>query len=83
MFHHEKDEYTRLQIADRMSEINEKEGHLLLIDILQNGELPFVKEEIYQKIKKRSKIDFEYDTTKKEEDNKRAIKEMIEWIETL
>ncbi len=83
LFHHEKDEYTRLQIADRMSEINEKEGYLLLIDILQNGELPFVKEEIYQKIKKRSKIDFKYDTTKKEEDNKRAIKEMIEWIETL
>ena len=83
LFHHEKDEYTRLQIADRMREINEKEGYLLLITILQNGELPFVKEEIYQKIKKRSKIDFEYDTTKREEYNKTAIKEMIEWVETL
>jgi len=83
LFHHEKDEYTRLQIADKMREINEKEGYLLLIDILQNGELPFVKEEIYQKIKKRSKMDFKYDTTKREEDNKASIKKMIEWIETL
>ncbi len=83
LFHHEKDEYTRLKIADRMREINEKEGYLLLIAILQNGELPFVKEEIYQKIEKRSKIDFKYDTTKSEEDNKTAIKEMIEWTETL
>lgn len=83
MFHHEKDEYTRLKIADRMCEINEKEGYLLLIAILQNGELPFVKEEVYQKIKKRSKIDFGYDTTKREEDNKSAINEMIEWTKTL
>ena len=83
IFHHEKDEYTRLRIADRMSEINEKEGYLLLIAILQNGELPFVKEEVYQKIRMRSKIDFEYNTTKKEEDNKTAIKKMIEWVNTL
>lgn len=82
-FHHEKDEYTQFKIANRMCELNEKEGYILMISILQNGELPFVKEEVYQKIKKRSKIEFDYDTMKNGEDNKTGIKAMIEWAQTL
>ena len=83
LFHHEKDEYTKLIIADRMIEVNKKEGFLLLTSILRNGELPFVKEEVYQKIKTSSKIDFGYDTMKSSEENKVAIKKIIEWVKSL
>ena len=83
MFHHEKDEYTQLKIANRMSEISKKEGYLLLIAILKNGELPFVKEEAYLILSENSEIDFGYDPIKSLEENQKAITEIENWVETL
>ncbi|MCK5086337.1 MAG: metal ABC transporter permease, partial [Melioribacteraceae bacterium] len=83
MFHHEKDEYTQLKIANRMSEISKKEGYLLLIAILKNGELPFVKEEACLKIRENSGQDFGYDPIKSLEENQKAITEIENWVETL
>jgi zinc/manganese transport system permease protein len=82
-FHHEQDEYVRLKIANRMSELNKKEGYRLMITMLQHGELPFVKEEVYKKLREDSKIDFGYDTMEDGEYNKTAIKKMMDWVEGL
>ena len=82
-FHHEQDEYVRLKIANRMYELNNKEGYRLMITMLQHGELPFVKEEVYRKLREDSKIDFGYDAMEDGEYNKTAINEMIEWVEGL
>jgi len=83
LFHHEKDEYTQLKIANRMSEISKNEGYLLLIAILKNGEIPFVKEEAYLKLRENSGRDFGYDPIKSLEENQKAITEIENWIETL
>jgi zinc/manganese transport system permease protein len=77
------DEYTKFKIASRILEINKKEGIGLLISILQNGELPFVKEEVNNKIKEFSGKDFGYDTMNDYKENQNAIDEMTKLKNTL
>ena len=75
----EADEYNKFKIANRVLELNKKKGFGLLITILQNGELPFVKEEVNNKIKEISGKDFGYDAMNDDKENQRAIDEMIKW----
>ena len=77
------DEYNKFNIACRVLELNNKKGFRLLISILQTGELPFVKEETYNKIKEFSGKDFDYDVINDEKKNNKAITRMIKWKETL
>jgi zinc/manganese transport system permease protein len=77
------DEYNRFKIASRILEINKKKGIELLISILQNGELPFVKEEVNNKIEEFSGKDFGYDSMKDDKENKKAIDEMNKLKNTL
>ena len=77
------DEYNKFKIASRISELNKKEGTGLLISILQKGELPFVKEEVYNKIKKISGKNFGYDAMNDDHKNQKAIDEMIKWKNSL
>jgi zinc/manganese transport system permease protein len=77
------DEYNKFKIASRILEINKKEGIKSLISILQNGELPFVKEEVNNKIKQFSGKDFGYDTMNDDKENQKAIDEMIKLKNTL
>ena len=77
------DEYNKFKIASRILEINKKEGIKSLISILQNGELPFVKEEVNNKIKQFSDKDFGYDTMNDDKENQKAIDEMIKLKNTL
>ena len=77
------DEYNKFKIAGRVLELDNKKGFGLLISILQTGELPFVKEEAYNKIKEFSGKDFGYDVIKDEKDNNKAIFRMIKWKEAL
>ena len=73
------DEYNKYKIACRVLELNKKEGFGFLISILQNGELPFVKEEVNSKIKEISSKDFGYDAMNDNQENQKAIDEMIKW----
>ena len=73
------DEYNKFKIASRISELDKKEGTGLLISILKDGELPFVKEEVYNKIKEISGKDFGYDAMQDDHQNQKVIYEMIKW----
>ena len=75
----EADEYNKFKIASRVLEINKKQGAGLLISILQDGELPFVKEQVNNKIKEFSGKDFGYDAMNADKQNNKAIDEMIKW----
>ena len=77
------DEYNKFKIASKVLELDNKKGFGLLISILQNGELPFVKEEVYNKIKEFSGKDFGYDVTIDKEENNKAITKMIKWKDAL
>jgi len=75
----ETDEYNKFKMASRVLDLNNKKGFGLLISILQDGELPFVKEEVSNKIKEFSGKDFGYDAMNEDKENQKAIDEMIKW----
>ena len=77
------DEYNKFKIASRVLVLNKKQGFELLVTILQNGELPFVKEKVNNKIIQFSGKDFGYDTMNTNIKNKEAIDKIIAWINTL
>jgi zinc/manganese transport system permease protein len=77
------DEYNKFKIASRVLDLNDKKGFGLLISILQNGELPFVKEEVNNKIKEFSGKDFGYDVMNDNNENEKAIDEMNKWEKKL
>jgi len=77
------DEFNKFKIASRVLELNKKKGLGLLVTILQNGELPFVKEEVNNKIKELSGKDFGYDAMNSSEANQKAIDAMNKWRNTL
>jgi zinc/manganese transport system permease protein len=77
------DEHNKFIIASRVLELNEKQGFRLLISILQNGEIPFVKEEVYNKMVKFSGKDFGYDPMNDDIKNEEAFDEIIAWINSL
>ena len=77
------DEYNKFKIASRVLDLNNEKGFELLISILQNGELPFVKEEVNNKIKEFRGKDFGYDVMNDVKENQKAIDEMIKWKNNL
>ncbi len=79
LFNNEKDDYSKFKIAERLTTIDKKSGAALLISILKTSELPFVKEEVYTKIKKISGEDFGYDAMKSNADNKKAFTKIKNW----
>ena len=79
----EADEYNKFKIASRVLELNKKKGLGLLISILQDGKLPFVKEEVNLKIKEFSGKDFGYDPVNDDKENQRVIDKMNRWKNTL
>lgn len=82
-FFEEADEYTKFKIASRVIELNKKKGVDLLIQILQEGELPFVREEVNKKIMEISGTDFGFDSMNDMDRNKSAIEAMKKWKDSL
>jgi len=72
-------EYNKYKIASRIFELNKPKGFGLLVSILQDGKLPFVKDEVYSKIKEITGKDFGYDTSNNDNKNINAIREMNIW----
>ncbi len=83
LFQKSTDEYNKFKIASRIVELNKKSGAELLISILKESELPFVKEEVYTKIKEMSGRDFGYDAMNGSEANRNAFKLMDNWKNSL
>jgi hypothetical protein len=77
------DEFNKFKIASRVLELNKKKGLGLLVTIIQNGELPYVNEEVNNKIKELSGKDFGYDAMNSSEANQKAIDAMNKWRSTL
>ncbi|NOX16742.1 MAG: metal ABC transporter permease [Chlorobi bacterium] len=75
------DDYTKFLIASRAIELNKKTGAKLLLKILRKSELPFVNEEVYNKLKTFSGKEFGYDASN--ENNDKAFNKINSWIETL
>ena len=77
------DEYNKFKIASRVLDLNNEKGFEILISILQNGELPFVKEEVNLKIREFGGYDFGYDPMNDDKENKKALDAMNVWKNSL
>jgi len=83
LFNNGKDDYTKFKIAERITSLDKKSGEKLLFSILKTSELPFVKEEVYSKIKKISGKNFGYDAMKTNVENKKAFEKIKNWVNGL
>ena len=79
----EKDEYTRFGIAIRISELDKKLGYTLFIDLIQNSDIPFLKEEIITELRSKTDQNFGYGTSNNSNENEIAISKWREWINSL
>ena len=80
---HLKNEGTKLQIINRITEIDKKHGLKLYIFLLENSSLPFIQDEIVQKMRKISKQNFGFDPENKESENDIALTKWKNWIEKM
>jgi len=80
IFDAEKDNYIRCRIADRIFQLDPNTGLTLLVNLLETCDIPFLKEEIVQKLRNISGENFNYDVFKENEDNKVALKKWHDWI---
>jgi zinc/manganese transport system permease protein len=83
LFDAEKDPYTRMFIVQRITEVNKKHGLELYLDLLENSDLPFIRDEIIQKMRQLSNQNFSYDSEKSADENKKALKKWKSWIERM
>ena len=81
IFDAEKSTYTKLQIVNRITEINKKHGMQLYQYLLQNSDLPFIQEEIVQKMRRVTNQNFGYDSEKSDDENQLALEKWKNWIE--
>ncbi len=83
LFSREKDDYTKLLIAKRIAKVDKKIGAIKLFRLLKTGELPFFREEVYSEIKNLSGKNFDYDPEKSLEENKKSVRQIKLWINSL
>ena len=73
----------RFEIAQKIVTINRKSGLTLLVRLLKECPYPFLREEIFQELKKQSGQDFGYDSLKDFKENQQAFKRMESWLQKL
>ncbi|HID39015.1 MAG TPA: metal ABC transporter permease [Calditrichaeota bacterium] len=83
IFTAEKEPYIRLRIASRLADLQPKAGLHLLLQMLQNCELPFLRAEIVQKMRAISKQNFGYNPEKDAAANGHALNKWQKWIEDM
>jgi len=83
LFDAEQDKYTRFKIANRIIQLDKKSGLKLLLDLLNECELPFLQEEIIQQMRKSTGQNFGFDTINSAELNRMAIRKWAEYIKKL
>ena len=83
LFDAQNDGYVKIKIADRVFALSKKSGITLYYKIISSGELPFVKEEVVEKMRKVSNKNFGYDSSKDLKANKSALENWERWIDKL
>jgi len=68
-----------VRTAGVLVEIDEKEGIKKAIELLENSDTPFYREEVLNILKKYSNTDFGYDSLKNKEKNHQAIRNFLAW----
>jgi zinc/manganese transport system permease protein len=79
----EKDSYTKFGIAKRISELDQKFGMSLFINIIESSEIPFLIDEIIDEIRRISGKKFGYDISNDNKQNKISLNKWKNWINTL
>ncbi len=79
-FAKETDDFTKLEIAEKISAIDKKQGLLLILQILKNSELPFVREEAVNKLRNTTGKNFGYDSEKDSKENSLSLRKWEDWI---
>ncbi|GAB4364050.1 MAG: hypothetical protein Kow0042_02370 [Calditrichia bacterium] len=79
----ESDPYVRLKIAERLLKLDRKEGLLLLMDLLETCELPFLREQIVQLVRTNTGKSFHYDPSQNSDENEKALSDMRQYIRSL
>jgi len=82
-FNSSNDLAERLEIAKKITRLDQKSGLKKLLQLLKECPFPFLREEILQAIKQYTHDDFGYDSLKDNQQNRAALKAMEERIETL
>ncbi len=73
LFNIEEDEYSKLKIAGRVLVVDKKKGLNLYLKIITDGELPFVKEEAIEEMRKITGKKFGFDSSLSIKENKQAL----------
>ncbi len=79
-FNASEDDFTKIDIAGKIWDIDKKQGLKLLLQILKSSELPFAREEAVNKLRKLSGKNFGYDSEKNKEENSVSLQKWESWI---
>jgi zinc/manganese transport system permease protein len=83
IFDVEEDGYLRFKIVKRLIEINHKDGLKLMVDLLAQCELPFLKDEIVHFLHLNTGQNFGFEVEKTADENEVAIREWKKWVREL
>ncbi len=83
IFNENDDDYTKLKIAGRLVQLNKKEGLNMFYNILTKTELPFIKEEAIQQMRKITGKNFGYNSESRKKENEEVLKQWERLINSL
>lgn len=83
LFDAESDQYIRIKIANRITQIDMNHGLQLFLDLLKECELPFLQEEIVNHLRNYTSQNFGYNTDKNSEENASALHKWKDYINNL
>ncbi len=80
LFSENDDDFVKLKIAERISEIDKKAGAEKLLLLLRKSQFPFFRSEVYGKIKSISGRDFNYNPNLSVKENAKSLSSIKSWI---
>jgi zinc/manganese transport system permease protein len=83
IFDAEEDGYLRFKIVKRLIQINHRDGLELMVDLLVQCELPFLKDEIVRFLRLNTGQNFGFEVEKTADENEAAIREWRKWVHEL
>ncbi len=83
LFDAENDDYVKMHLASRIADINKKHGLELYLFLLKTIDLPFLQNEIVQKMRTISGQKFGFDPEKEATENEAALSKWNKWINKL
>lgn len=79
MYHHVQNPFQRFEIADKIFSLNQKIGSKILIEHLEEGDIPFLKQKALEHLMSISKKNFGYDALESGEANRMATQKWRKW----